>query len=80
MSGAGRIEGLGRELSRSLCDEPLEVHQLPVDLGVIPVAVTAALNAMIDGGFVHAMTVDGGRQAWGFTVKGRTRLLGEWER
>jgi hypothetical protein len=79
MSVAGRIDGLGRELLRALCDEPLEVQQVPVDLGVVPVAVTAALNALIDGGFVHAMTIDGGRQAWGFTVKGRIRLPGEGE-
>jgi len=80
MSGGDGIDGLGRELLCVLRDEPLDVHQLAADLGVILVAVTAELKALIHAGLVHAMTAADGRQAWGLTVKGRTRRTGERER
>jgi predicted transcriptional regulator len=59
VSGADGSEGLGRALLRALHDEPLDVHQLAADVGVITVAVTAELNTLIDAGLVHAMRVRG---------------------
>ena len=47
MSGGDGIDGLGRELLCVLRDEPLDVHQLAADLGVILVAVTVELKALI---------------------------------
>jgi len=77
VSDADGIDGLARELLRALRDEPLDVHQLAVQLAVIPVAVTAELTALMRSGLVHGVTMERGRQAWGLTVKARTRLAGE---
>jgi hypothetical protein len=72
---ADGLDGLARELLKALRGEPLDVRQLAVELAVIPVAVTGELNALIEAGLVHPVTVESGRQAWGLTVKGRTRLM-----
>jgi predicted ArsR family transcriptional regulator len=77
MSTADGIDGLGRELLRALRAEPLDVPQLAVDLGVIPVAVTTEVDALMERGLVHGVTVERGRQAWGLTIKDRSGLAGE---
>ena len=77
MSG---IDGLGPDLLRALRDEPLDVHQLAAELAVIPVAVTAELKALSEAGLIHGVTMETGNQAWGLTLKGRTRLAGEAKR
>jgi predicted ArsR family transcriptional regulator len=79
VNGPGEPDGLARELLMALRSEPLDVHQLAVDLGVIPVTVMAELEWLVELGLVHAVAVESGRQAWGLTVKGRTRLAGETE-
>jgi hypothetical protein len=74
------LDGLGRDVLRALRDEPLDVQQLAVELAVISVAVTAELRALSEAGLIHGVTMETGRQAWGLTVKGRTRLAGEPKR
>jgi predicted ArsR family transcriptional regulator len=72
MSGAGELDGFAHELLVALRHEPLDVHQLAAELAVIPVAVTAELEGLIEFGLVHGVTVDSGRQAWGLTIRGRS--------
>jgi hypothetical protein len=74
------VDRLGHELLRALREEPLDVHNLAAQLAVIPVAVTAKLGALMESALVHGVTMESGRQAWGLTVKGRTRLAGEAKR
>jgi hypothetical protein len=59
------VDGRGQDLLCALRDDPLDVRQLAVNLGVMPVAVTTEPNGLIDAGLVHGATVEGGRQAWG---------------
>jgi hypothetical protein len=68
------LSASAREFLQALRSEPLEVHQLAVDLAVIPVAVTAELEGLINAGLIHAVTVESGRQAWGLTIRGRSRI------
>jgi DNA-binding HxlR family transcriptional regulator len=79
MSSGDGLDGLGHELLRSLRDEPLDVHQIAADLGLIPGVINAELKGLMDHGLVHGVTTESGRQAWGLTVTGRTRLHGEGE-
>jgi predicted transcriptional regulator len=74
------LDSLGRDVLRALRDEPLDVHQLAAELAVIPVAVTAELRALSEAGVIHGVTMETGRQAWGLTVSGRTRLAREAKR
>jgi predicted transcriptional regulator len=74
------LDGLGRDVLRALRDESLDVNQLAAELAVIPVPVTAELRALGDAGLIHGVAMETGRQAWGLTVKGRTRLAGEGKR
>jgi predicted ArsR family transcriptional regulator len=69
-------DGLAGELLLALRSEPLDVHQLAAELAVIPVAVSAELEGLIEAGLIHAVTVESGRQAWGLTVRGRARVAG----
>lgn len=74
MSGPDRLSASAREFLQALYGEPLDVHQLAAELAVIPVAVMSELEGLIDAGLVHAVTMESGRQAWGLTVRGRSRL------
>ena len=74
------LDGLRRDVPRALRHEPLDVNQLAAELAVIPVAVTAELRALSEAGLIHGVTMETGRQAWGLTVKGRSRLAGEAKR
>ena len=47
---------------------------------MIPVAVTAELRAVSEAGLVHGVTMETGRQAWGLTVRARTRGAREAKR
>jgi predicted ArsR family transcriptional regulator len=64
-------------LVRALRSEPLDVDQLAMALGVIPAAVMAELEVLTDAGLVGVVTVEGTRQAWGLTMKGRSRVGGD---
>jgi predicted ArsR family transcriptional regulator len=74
---SGSSDGLAvsqRQLLLVLRDEPLDVDQLAARVGATRTAVAAELQTLIDAGLVHAVTVSwSGPQAWGLTVKGRSR-------
>jgi predicted ArsR family transcriptional regulator len=74
VSGSDGLSASAREFLQALRSGPLDVQQLAADLAVIPVAVTAELEGLIEAGLVHAVTVDSGRQAWGLTIRGRTHI------
>lgn len=76
MSASGGLSPFAGELLLALRCEPVDVDQLAAALGVIPAAVMAELEALIEAGLVGAVTVESGRQAWGLTVKGRWRMGG----
>ncbi len=68
------LSALARELLLALRSEPLDVHQLTADLGASSVMIAAELEMLIEFGLVHGVTVESGRQAWGLTVRGRSRI------
>ncbi len=53
---------------------PRHIHNCPAlgHTGAVP--VTAELEGLIEAGLVHAVTVESGRQAWGLTIRGRSRI------
>lgn len=77
MSGSDGLSISERELLLALGAGPLDVDQLAAELGAAPVVVAAELQALSQAGLVHGVTVLGGRQAWGLTVRGRSRIA-EW--
>jgi predicted transcriptional regulator len=74
VSGSDGLSASARELLLALRREPLDVHQLAADLAATRTVVTAELQALIQAGPVHGVTVDSGRQAWGLTIRGRSRI------
>jgi hypothetical protein len=74
VSGSDGLSASAREFLLALRGEPLDVDRLAADLAVIPVAVTVELEGLIKAGLVHAVTVESGRQAWGLTIRGRSRI------
>jgi predicted ArsR family transcriptional regulator len=76
VSASGGLSSFAGELLIALRSEPLDVDQLAAALGVIPAAVMAELEGLMEARVVHPVTVDSGRQAWGLTVKGWSRIGG----
>jgi len=74
MSGSDALSALARRFLLALRSEPLDVDQLAVELGVIPAAVMSELQALIEAGFVQAVRMESGRQAWRLTGPGRSRV------
>jgi predicted ArsR family transcriptional regulator len=74
VSGSDGFSASVREFLLALRSEPVGVHQLAADLAAARVAVAAELEMLIQAGLVHVVTVEGGRQAWGPTVRGRSRI------
>jgi predicted ArsR family transcriptional regulator len=74
VSGSDGLSASARAFLLALRGGPLDVHQLVAELAVIPVAVAAELEGLIEAGLVHAVTVESGRQAWGLTIRGRSRI------
>ncbi len=79
MSGADGFSGSALELLLALRSEPLDVDQLAAELALIPVAVTAELEGLIEAGLIHAVAVESGRQVWGLTIRGRSRIATDGE-
>lgn len=74
MSGSDRLSASARQLLLALGSEPLDIHQLAADLVATRVVVAAELQMLVKAGLVHAVTTQSGRQAWGLTVRGRSRI------
>ncbi len=74
MSAPDGLSASARELLVALRSEPLDVHQLCVDLASTPVVVAAELEALMQAGLVHGETVGSGRHTWRLTVRGRSRI------
>jgi predicted ArsR family transcriptional regulator len=76
MSTSGGLSPLAGELLLALRSEPLDVDQLAAALGVIPAAVMAELQGLMKAGLIDAASVESGRQAWGLTAEGHSRIGG----
>jgi len=74
VSRSDGFSGSALELLLALRPEPLDVDQLAAELAVIPAAVMAELERLIEAGLVDAVIVESGRRAWGLTIRGRSRI------
>jgi predicted ArsR family transcriptional regulator len=76
VNAPGGLSPFAGELVLALRSEALDVDELAAALGVIPAAVMAELEALLEAGLVGVVTVESGRQVWGLTMNGRSRVEG----
>ena len=76
MSASGGLSPFAGELLLALRSEPRDVDQLAVVVGVIPAAVMAEVEGLIEAGLVDAVSVESGCRAWGLTARGHSLVGG----